>query len=153
MPADAYSRSSLTDKGITMEASQDPVAGGVAADFDHLAQHGAMQLCGYVRLTQVAVQKRGVDGELLPGYDLKGAMRVYVNMSFAHWIEVPGTSVLYQLPPRPEEDGRSLIWIDADAVVTRSQSLEAGDLAQALVGSGSDDPTAYPRRRPRGGGG
>lgn len=132
-----------------MADEEDTVAQGVAADFAYLAQHRAMQLCGYVRLTEIAVQKRVDDKLVVPEeYELVPAMRVYTTTAFDSWVEIPSREVLYKLQ---ETEGRSLLWINADTPVTRCQSVAAVGLAQALVssGSGGDDPTSFPPR-PRG---
>jgi len=114
-----------------MALTSDPVANEVAANAGDLLEHGAVRIRGYVHV--------------IPAGD---TFRVYTSPSFDRWLEIPKNSFRSQLGPSPENDGRSLIWIRADAVVTRCQAGSAAYIVETLD-EGYDDPTA----RPRGGGG
>ena len=114
-----------------MALTSDPVANEVAASGVDLLLHGAVRIRGYVDADPAAP-----------------TFRVYTSPSFDRWLEIPKNSFRSQLGPSPENDGRSLIWIRADAVVTRCQAGSAAYIVETLD-EGYDDPTA----RPRGGGG
>jgi hypothetical protein len=46
------------------------------------------------------------------------------------------------MPARELDEGRSLVWIDADAVITHGQTIAAASISPSM--EATDDPTTYP---------
>jgi hypothetical protein len=104
----------------------DPVADDVAADLPALLEHGVVRFLGYVKVD--------------PTLD---TFRLYTSPTFDHWLEIERHAVQAQLGPSFESQGRSYIWVTADAVVTKCQSATAVFVSQTM-NAGLDDPTAFP---------
>ena len=130
----------------------DDVAAAMAGDADKLARlalHGAVPLCGYVKMTARTIPAT----DDTPATTVHDA-QVYTNASLDNWIDVPSENVYTRIAGADEDHGRSLIWVEADARITHSRTVTAADLSETMLASGLDDPTAYPATRPpRGGGG
>lgn len=102
-----------------------------------------------------------VGGGTVPGtetftgwFDYDGTaatFRLYLDLRFTEWYEIPIGALLQRVDPsaRPDDEGRSRIWIAADAPITwcqsQTQSGPASDFAHAgLQGGTSDiDPAGY----------
>lgn len=126
-------------------ADTDPIAAAVAGDEAHLLAHGAVRFRGYVRLATafVATLVPDANGKETIQEEPVDTLRIYMNSSFDYWLEVPRDRVRHQVRDRPEDEGRSLVWVDADAIMTRCRSSIAGATAQELA-LGSDNPAGYP---------
>ena len=118
-----------------IEPVSDPIAVQVTDDIDDLLRHGAVRFCGYVKVETLP------DGTVDPAV---ANFRVYTSPSFDRWLEIDRDVVLAQLGPNFHTQGRSYVWVAADAVVTKCQSAAAVFVSQAMD-AGDDDPTAFPR--------
>ncbi|HEV7804201.1 MAG TPA: hypothetical protein VGO80_00155 [Solirubrobacteraceae bacterium] len=104
----------------------DPVADDVASDLPALLEHGVVRFLGYVKVDPILE-----------------TFRLYTSPTFDHWLEIERHAVQAQLGPSFQSQGRSYIWVMADAVVTKCQSATAAFVSQA-ADAGFDDPTAFP---------
>jgi hypothetical protein len=83
----------------------------------------------------------GTDGEpaaplaTLRGWVVAGEQvtRLYPDPSWAVWVEISNAKIVRQVPgcERPQDDGRSLLWVIADARVTTCRVSTAATAADA----------------------
>jgi hypothetical protein len=128
-----------------MALTDDPTAVDVAGDEAYLLANGAVRFRGYVKLATAIVPTLVAHPGAASTIDPVPVqtLRIYLNSSFDYWLEVERDKVRSQMPHRPEDEGRSLVWVDANAIMTRCRSSLAGTTAQELA-LGSDNPTGYP---------
>jgi len=63
--------------------------------------------------------------------------RIYSNPRFTVWIEIPTDQIVHQIPGsgRPHDDGRSVLWVVADATVTACRESTAAAFADVTPGT------------------
>lgn len=120
--------------------ASDEVASKVAGDLGHLQSHGAVRLRGYV-LELVVMVEPFTDGVTIAEAepDDPTTIRVYTSALFDRWIDVPYENVRHRLQ---DTEGRSLVWIDANAVVTVGHARLAANIGPSM--EITDEPTTYP---------
>lgn len=118
----------------------DPIADLVASDVPALMAHGVVRYLGYVKVAKNNANPPVEDQAV-------ATFRLYMSPNFDRWLEIAKTHVKAQLGPSFSTQGRSYVWVAADAVITRGQSATAAFISQSM--DDYDDPTAYPK----GGGG
>lgn len=118
----------------------DPIADLVASDVPALMEHGVVRYLGYVKVAKTNANPPVVDPAV-------ATFRLYMSPNFDRWLEIDKDDVTAQLAPSFSTQGRSYVWVAADAVITRGQSATAAFISQSM--DDYDDPTAYPK----GGGG
>jgi hypothetical protein len=91
------------------------VTGAYGADDYAAGRRPVVTLTGWVK---------AVDGEVT---------RIYSNARFTVWIEIPTDQIVHQIPgaERTHDDGRSVLWVVADATVTACRETTAAAVADA----------------------
>lgn len=137
-----------------MDPKSDDIAKSVLGELEFLeAPPDTVVLCGYVKVTYgPAIALFDDDGN--PRVDAGGnpvtqnlrETRLYTSESLDdQWILLPRGSVRHQEPNRGDDEGRSRLWVDANARLTHCRVSDAREIAQTV--SAPDDPSsgAYPR--------